>query len=125
MARYLRRLSLIVGSFWIGCALQREYTMGQPLNHLFQHDLVKCPVEKPTISAVWRENTRSSQLSREEASSGKILVKDHVFSRGCKSCSRLSTHSFRESCRRRLSRDSIENHRRVQFHWEKHRCTSV
>ena len=31
MARYLRRLSLIVGSFWIGRAFQREYTMRQPL----------------------------------------------------------------------------------------------
>src|SRR5215510_16434953 len=46
MARYLRRLSLIVCSFWIGCALQREYTMGQPLKCLFQNDLQKCPVEK-------------------------------------------------------------------------------
>src|SRR5215468_6570660 len=31
MARYLRRLSLIVGSFWLGRAFQREYTMRQPL----------------------------------------------------------------------------------------------
>ncbi len=31
MARYLRRLSLIVCSFWIGRAFQREYTMRQPL----------------------------------------------------------------------------------------------
>src|SRR5262245_18233718 len=46
MARYLRRLSLIVCSFWIGCALQREYTMGQPLKCLWQNDLQKCPVEK-------------------------------------------------------------------------------
>jgi hypothetical protein len=44
-------LSLIVGSFWIGCALQREYTLGQPLNHLFQHDSAKCPVEKSKIAA--------------------------------------------------------------------------
>src|SRR5467141_529262 len=26
-------------SFWTGCALQREYTMGQPLNCSFQNDL--------------------------------------------------------------------------------------
>src|SRR5215475_14222122 len=39
MARYLRRLSLIVCSFWTGCAFQREYTMGQPLKCLFLHDL--------------------------------------------------------------------------------------
>src|SRR5262245_42588974 len=45
MARYLRRLSLLVCSFWIGCALQREYTMGQPLKCLWQNDLQKCPVE--------------------------------------------------------------------------------
>src|SRR4029434_6090661 len=45
MARYLRRLSLIADSFWIGCALQREYTMGQPLQCLLQNDLQKCPVE--------------------------------------------------------------------------------
>ena len=30
MARYLRRLSLIACSFWIGCS-SREYTMRQPL----------------------------------------------------------------------------------------------
>src|SRR2546427_9505695 len=41
MARYLRRLSLIVCSFWMDCALQREYTMRQPLNHSFQNDLDK------------------------------------------------------------------------------------
>src|SRR5207247_9900751 len=46
MARYLRRLSLIVCSFWIGRAFQRAYPMGQPLNYLFQNDLEKCPVEK-------------------------------------------------------------------------------
>jgi hypothetical protein len=39
-------LSLIAYSFWIGCALQREYTMGQPLKCLLQNDLQKCPVEK-------------------------------------------------------------------------------
>jgi hypothetical protein len=42
-------LSLIACSFWIGCALQREYTMGQPLKSLFQNDLAKCPVEKSPI----------------------------------------------------------------------------
>jgi hypothetical protein len=31
MARYRRRLSLIVCSFWLGRAFQREYTMRQPL----------------------------------------------------------------------------------------------
>src|SRR5215510_3523297 len=45
MARYLRRLSLIAYSFWFGCALQREYTMGQPLKYSLQNDLQKCPVE--------------------------------------------------------------------------------
>src|SRR6516225_6483654 len=35
MARYLRRLSLIAGSFWFGRSFQREYTMGQPLKCLF------------------------------------------------------------------------------------------
>src|SRR5262245_27862080 len=45
MARYLWRLSLIVCFFWIGCALQREYRMGQPLKCLRQNDLQKCPVE--------------------------------------------------------------------------------
>jgi hypothetical protein len=38
-------LSLIADSFWIGGSFQKEYTMEQPLNHLFQHDLAKCPVE--------------------------------------------------------------------------------
>src|SRR5215813_12780950 len=41
MARYWRRLSLIVCSFWIGHTFQRAYTMGQPLNYLFQNDLAK------------------------------------------------------------------------------------
>src|SRR6266436_4966012 len=31
MARYRRRLSLMVCSFWIGRAFQRAYPMGQPL----------------------------------------------------------------------------------------------
>ena len=39
MARYLRRLSLIAGSFWFGRSFQREYTMGQPLKCLFQNAL--------------------------------------------------------------------------------------
>src|SRR5215467_10446371 len=39
MARYLRRLSLIACSFWIGRAFQREYTMSQPLNYLSPNDL--------------------------------------------------------------------------------------
>src|SRR4029434_4818955 len=46
MARYLRRLSLIAYSFWIGWALQRECTIGQPLKCLLQNALQKCPVEK-------------------------------------------------------------------------------
>src|SRR5713101_9887297 len=46
MARYRRRLSLMVCSFWIGRAFQRAYPMGQPLNYLFQNALEKCPVEK-------------------------------------------------------------------------------
>src|SRR5919202_2500258 len=45
MARYLRRLSLIADSFWIDGSFQREYTMRQPLNPLFQDGLAKCPVE--------------------------------------------------------------------------------
>src|SRR5262245_50546201 len=49
MARYLRRLSLIADSFWIGGSFQREYAMRQPLNHLFQNDLAKCPVENSAI----------------------------------------------------------------------------
>jgi hypothetical protein len=48
-ARYLRRLSLIVCSFWIGRAFQREYTMGQPLNYLSPNNLSKCPVERRWI----------------------------------------------------------------------------
>src|SRR5215813_11909971 len=39
MARYRRRLSLIVCSFWMGRTFQREYTMGQPLNYLSQNTL--------------------------------------------------------------------------------------
>jgi putative transposase len=50
MARYLRRLSLIADSFGIGGSFQREYTIGQPLNHLFQNGLAKCPVENPDIA---------------------------------------------------------------------------
>jgi hypothetical protein len=46
MARYLQRLSLIADAFWIDGSFQREYTMRQPLNPLFQNGLAKCPVEK-------------------------------------------------------------------------------
>ena len=52
MARYRRRLSLIVCSFWIGRAFQRAYPMGQPLNYLFQNDLEKCPVENLLTSSI-------------------------------------------------------------------------
>src|SRR5439155_25705012 len=54
MARYLRRLSLIACSFWMGCALQREYTMSQPLKCFFQNDLQKCPVENLAENVVAR-----------------------------------------------------------------------
>src|SRR5262249_61236861 len=46
MARYWRRLSLIVCSFWMGRAFQRAETIGQPLNYLIHNALQKCPVEK-------------------------------------------------------------------------------
>src|SRR5438874_6038515 len=53
MARYLRRLSLIACSFWIGCAFQREYTMGQPLKHPLQNDLDKVSGrENPTTQTL-------------------------------------------------------------------------
>src|SRR5262249_2156140 len=39
MARYLRRVSRIACSCWTGCALQRAYTMGQPLTYPFLNDL--------------------------------------------------------------------------------------
>src|SRR5215475_11486284 len=52
MARYLRRLSLIVCFFWIGCALQREYRMGQPLKCLRQNDLQKCQVDNSTYNTI-------------------------------------------------------------------------
>src|SRR5215831_12406808 len=52
MARYWRRLSLIVCSFWIGHAFQRAYTMGQPLNYLIHNALQKCPVENVVFSMV-------------------------------------------------------------------------
>ena len=38
---------------------------------------------KPTVRALWRENTRSNQLSREEVSSGKIVMHSNVFSTRC------------------------------------------
>src|SRR5262249_39675901 len=41
MARYRRRVSLIVCSFWIGRTFHRAYTMRQPLNYLLQNDLAK------------------------------------------------------------------------------------
>src|SRR5215813_11024954 len=46
MARYWRRLSLIVCSFWRGRAFQRAETIGQPLNYFIYNALQKCPVEK-------------------------------------------------------------------------------
>jgi hypothetical protein len=67
---------------------------------------------EPTVRAPRCENTRSCQLSQEEASSGKILMKDRVFARSCKVCYLPPRHSFRESCRVQLSRDEAEHHRR-------------
>src|SRR5215831_10838961 len=53
MARYWRRLSLIVCSFWMGRAFQRAYTIGQPLNYLSQNDLENCPVEDILINNIF------------------------------------------------------------------------
>src|SRR5437879_13820905 len=53
MARYRRRLSLMVCSFWIGRAFQRAYPMWQPLNYLFQNALEKCPVENSAPVFGW------------------------------------------------------------------------
>src|SRR3989442_4891372 len=44
MARYWRRLSLIVDSFWMGRAFQREYTMKQTPQYIILNDLAKCHV---------------------------------------------------------------------------------
>ena len=72
---------------------------------------------KLTVRVPPGESTRRSTLSREEASSGKILMKDHACPRSGKFCSRPSRHSFRESCRTHRSRNGVEHHRRIQFHW--------
>src|SRR5712691_5388312 len=37
-------LSLIVCSFWLGFAIQTEYTIRRPRNYLFHNGLKKCPV---------------------------------------------------------------------------------
>jgi len=72
---------------------------------------------KPTVRASRWENTRSWKLSQEEASSGKILMKDRVFSTHCRSLSLPPRCSFRESYREQLSRDGEEHHRRSQLRW--------
>jgi hypothetical protein len=71
---------------------------------------------KPTVRVPRGESTRRSTLSREEASSGKILMKDHVFSMRCKFCPLSPKRSFRESCRAQLSRSGVKQHRRSQLH---------
>lgn len=53
---------------------------------------------KPTVRAPQGENARRTELSREYASSGKILVRGFVFSKTCELCSFPSSHHFRESC---------------------------
>jgi hypothetical protein len=80
---------------------------GQPT---MVYGLAAAAKPKPTVRALWRGNTRSSQLSREDTSSGKIVMKDHVFSTRCTFWSLLPRHSFRESCRAQLSREDVEYH---------------
>src|SRR5207248_3535646 len=61
-------LSLIACSFWIGCALRREYTTGQPLKHLFQNDLATCPVENADYaSAITHALALASQRNWPQA----------------------------------------------------------
>jgi hypothetical protein len=79
--------------------------------------LAAAPKRNPTVRALQWENTRSSKLSQEEASSGKIVMKDHLFSMCCKFCPLPPRRSFRESCRAPLSRNGGEHHRRSLLHW--------
>src|SRR5882672_1950734 len=52
---------------------------------------------KPTVRAPREENVRHSQLSREQTSSGKFLIRDDLFSKTCGRHSLSLRHIFRES----------------------------
>ena len=87
--------------------------------------LAAASVPKPTVRVPHGERSRRSTLSRAEASSGKILMKEHVLSRRCAFRSRPWGHAFRESCRSHGSQDGVEYYRKDQCHWYRQRCTSV
>ena len=65
-------------------------TVGVPKPPNTLDGLAAAAKPKPTVRALRRENTRSNQLSREEASSGKVVMKDRVFS--------ISWVRFLEAC---------------------------
>jgi hypothetical protein len=117
------------GKAFIECVLAFLLALGFQLAHkatcdgggcLTRHShygLAAAGKPKPTGRVPRRESTRSCQLSREEASSGKIVMKDHVFSMRCTFWALPPRRSFRESCRAQLSRDGGEHHRRSPLHW--------
>src|SRR5438132_1212728 len=66
MARYLRRLSLIACSFWIGCSLSMEYTMSQPLKYSSQNDLAKVSGREdyqPEFTSMVHPNAEPDQIA--------------------------------------------------------------
>jgi hypothetical protein len=89
----------------------------KPRYHKGHFGLAAAAKPKPTVRASRCENTSSGKLSQEDASSGKILMNDYVFSTRRKFWFLPPRRSFRESCRARLSRDGVEHHRRSQLHW--------
>jgi hypothetical protein len=86
----------------------------------FDLGLAAAAKPKPTVRALWRENTRSSQLSREEAFSGKMRRRDDVFTRACGLSALPSSPSFWESCGTRPSPEGAAPHHRVQSYWHRH-----
>src|SRR6266852_893094 len=78
MARYLRRLSLIACSFWIGRAFQREYTMRQPLTTPLQNHLAKVSGSEMKIYlflSLFISSFRSQKVSGSEI----CLLVNHRF----------------------------------------------
>ena len=75
---------------------------------IMQGGLAASAKPKPTVRALWRENMRSSQLSRQEVSSGKMLRRGDVFSKTSELYALSSSPPFRKSCRALRSSRGVE-----------------
>jgi hypothetical protein len=86
--------------------------------------LAAAPERKPTVRVRWLNEAMRNTRSREEAFSGKILMRDDVFSMPCDPSSLPWRHPCRERCRTRPSQGSREAHQKIQSHWHSRLPTS-